>query len=188
MDDIRRARRWLIILGVLMLIAGALAILVPAAASVTVAIFVGWLLVYAGVLQLIHTFTRERDAKSRALRALHGVLTLAAGIIMVAFPLTGTISLTVVLAAWFFASGAIQLAMWWSERGTPGSGLLAFNGGLSAVLGFLIAVSLPSSAAWAIGLLVGIDLIFWGTRTLMAASLLKAVEPRRHPPSGLQTA
>jgi uncharacterized membrane protein HdeD (DUF308 family) len=51
--------------------------------------------------------------------------------------------------------------------------MYALGGGLSVILGFLIAASLPSSATWAIGLLVGINLVFWGVRALIGARLLK---------------
>jgi uncharacterized membrane protein HdeD (DUF308 family) len=177
--DTRRVRRWLLVTGVLMLLGGAAAILIPAAASVTIAIFIGWLLVYAGIVQLVHAIRRRHTGRSRAWTVVQAVLTLAAGVYIVVAPLSGTITLTVVLAAWFMVSGALQLATWWTERGQPGAGLIAFNGVLSTILGILIAVSLPSSAAWAIGLLVGIDLLFWGTRVLMAASMLKPVAEHR---------
>lgn len=59
--------------------------------------------------------------------------------------------------------------------GSAGSRLILFSAVLSIVLAALIAMDLPSSAAWAIGLLVGINLVFWGVRALMAASLLKSV-------------
>jgi uncharacterized membrane protein HdeD (DUF308 family) len=178
-----------LITGVLMLLGGAAAILVPAAASVTIAIFIGWLLVYAGIVQLVHAFRHREAGRARAWTVVHGLITLAAGVYIVVAPLSGTITLTVVLAVWFMVSGALQLGLWWAERGQPGAGLIAFNGVLSTILGILIAVSLPSSAAWAIGLLVGIDLVFWGTRVLMAASVLKpATEPRQHPPGRAATA
>ena len=61
----------------------------------------------------------------------------------------------------------------WRLRGQAGAGWLTFNGGIPLLLGLLIAVDLPSSAAWAIGLLVGVNLVFWGVRALIAAQMLK---------------
>jgi uncharacterized membrane protein HdeD (DUF308 family) len=73
---------------------------------------------------------------------------------------------------WFFASGLLSVIVAWREWGVPGAGFLAFNGALSLVLGILVVANLPSSAAWAIGLLVGINLIFFGLRALLGAQLL----------------
>lgn len=96
-----------------------------------------------------------------------------AGFYLLVFPLHGTVTLTFVLAIWFFARGILTLmyAMRW--RGIPGTCIYALRGILSVTLGFLIAASLPSSATWAIGLLVGVDLIFWGVRALVGSRLLK---------------
>jgi uncharacterized membrane protein HdeD (DUF308 family) len=71
------------------------------------------------------------------------------------------------------ATGALLLAGAWQLRGIGGASLMALNGTLSLVLGLLIAVDLPSSADWAIGLLVGINLLFWGIRALVAAAALQ---------------
>jgi uncharacterized membrane protein HdeD (DUF308 family) len=171
--ELRRARKVLIAIGILSLVAGAAAIAVPAVASVSVAVLLGWLLVFAGTLTLFGVVTHH--GPDRAWRALDGVLALAAGVCILAFPLTGTLTLTFLLAVWFFASGVFLLMAWWQMRGMPGAGLMGLNGAVSLVLGALIAASLPSSAGWAIGLLVGINLIFWGVRALVAAGLLSSL-------------
>ena len=177
-DDIRRVRRWLVISGVLSILAGAAAIAVPAVASVTIAVFIGWVLVFAGVVMGMHAFSL-RDSGSVALRALDALLALVVGIYLIAFPLSGTVTLTLLLAVWFFGMGALGLIAAWRMRGRPGTGIVGLSGAMSVVLGVLIAADLPSSANWAIGLLVGINLILWGVRALMAAGLLKsAVEAR----------
>ena len=84
-------------------------------------------------------------------------------------------TLTLLLAAWFFASGAVLLMSASRRRGLPGAGLTALNAALSLLLGILIVADLPSSAGWAIGLLVGINLVFWGMRTLIAAGHIEAM-------------
>jgi uncharacterized membrane protein HdeD (DUF308 family) len=103
------------------------------------------------------------------------VLTLAAGVFLLVAPLTGTLTLTFVLAAWFFALGVTELGAAWATRGVPGAGVAGFNGALSLLLGVLITADLPSSAGWAIGLLVGIILLSWGVRAFMLAVLLRRV-------------
>jgi uncharacterized membrane protein HdeD (DUF308 family) len=109
------------------------------------------------------------------LRVFNAALTLLLGLLLVIFPRSGTLTLTLLLAAWFFASGALLLLSAMRRSGRPGAGLTTLNGALSLLLGILIVADLPSSADWAIGLLVGINLVFWGARTLLAAGHLEAM-------------
>jgi uncharacterized membrane protein HdeD (DUF308 family) len=176
-DDVRKARRWLMVTAILALIGGAAAIVVPVVATLTTTIFIGWILVYSGVVMAIHSWT-QRAAGRTWERALQALLALVIGIYMVLFPGAGALSLTLLLVIWFVISGGLQLAAARQLRGLPGPGWMLFGGVLSILLAVLIALDLPSSAAWAIGLLVGVNLIFWGTRTLVAASLLKRVVER----------
>jgi uncharacterized membrane protein HdeD (DUF308 family) len=176
-DDVRKARRWLTVTAILALLGGAAAIVVPPVATLTMTIFIGWILVYSGVVMAIHTWT-QRAAGGTWERALQALLALVIGIYMVLFPGAGALSLTLLLVIWFVISGGLQRAAARQLRGLPGAGWMLFGGLLSIGLAVLIAVDLPSSAAWAIGLLVGVNLVFWGTRTLVAASLLKRVVER----------
>ena len=169
---VHRARRWVLATGILSIVAGAAAIAVPAVASVTIAIFIGWVLIVTGVARAVYAVRARRVT---VLAVLDAVLALLVGGYLVVSPLSGTVTLTLLLAAWFFGAGALYLLHAWRARGRPGVVLSALNGALAVVIGVLICVDLPSSAAWAIGLLVGIELIFWGIRALLLASLLKRV-------------
>jgi uncharacterized membrane protein HdeD (DUF308 family) len=172
--DIRKARRWLIVTGILAILGGVAAILVPPLATLTLTIFIGWILVYAGVVMAVHSWT-QRAAGRTWERALQALLTLVIGVYLVLFPGGGALSLTLLLVIWFVVSGGLQLAAARQLRGLPGAGWMLFGGVLAILLAVLIALDLPSSAEWAIGLLVGVNLLFWGTRALIAASLLKRV-------------
>lgn len=176
-DDVRKARRWLMVTAILALLGGAAAIVVPPVATLTMTIFIGWILVYSGVVMAIHAWT-QRAAGRTWERALQALLALVVGMYMVLFPGAGALSLTLLLVIWFVISGGLQLAAARQLRGLPGAGWMLFGGVLAILLAALIALDLPSSAAWAIGLLVGVNLIFWGTRTLVAASLLTRVVER----------
>jgi uncharacterized membrane protein HdeD (DUF308 family) len=167
-DDFRRARRWLTVAGVIALIAGLAAIAVPIVASVAIAVFVGWMLLLAGIPMAAHAIARRE-----VIRGLEAFVTLIAALYLLLFPLSGTVTLTFVLSVWLFASGFLSLSAAAQLRGDPEAWMIAAAGVLSLILGFLIAASLPSSAAWAIGLPVGIDLIFWGVRALIGAQLLR---------------
>jgi uncharacterized membrane protein HdeD (DUF308 family) len=175
-DALRKTRMWLIVTGAICLITGALAIIVPIVATITTAIFIGWLLIVGGIVSGMHAWS-ERATGRFGWRMFNAVLTVVAGVLLVVLPLTGAITLTLLLTAWFLATGALMVFAAWRSRGEPGNGLLAVNAVASLLLGLLIAIDLPSSAAWAIGLLVGINLLFWGMRALFAAWLLKRAVP-----------
>jgi uncharacterized membrane protein HdeD (DUF308 family) len=174
-DALDKARRLLLILGILSLIAGVAAILVPIVASVTMTIFIGWLLMFFGVMSGIETFRSDDARGQKAWRALNAVLSVLIGFYLVALPLSGTITLTFLLSVWFFGTGVFSLVAAWQLRGRPGWGWAAVNGALAVIGGLLIALSLPASAAWAIGLVVGIYMIWWGIDALFASALLKRV-------------
>jgi uncharacterized membrane protein HdeD (DUF308 family) len=174
-DALHRGRRNLMIAGVLEVILGAVAIIVPAVASVATAIFIGWVLVFASGFYAWDAFS-VRHRGRMALRLILAVLTFAAGIYLLVAPLDGVFTLTVMLVIWFAATGTARLVMGLAELGTPGAGWLAATGAMSLILAILIAVQLPSSAGWAIGLLVGINLLFSGMALIGLARELKLFE------------
>ena len=154
--------------GVLAMIGGAVAIIVPAVASVGMALFIGWVLVFASGFLLVDAFSRH-GASRIAFRAVLAVATLAAGLYLLAVPLAGAFTLTVMLVIWFVVSGFTRLMIGIAEWKLPGAWMMMVSGAVSLLLGILIANRLPEAAAWAIGLLVGVDLIMYGI-TAIAAS------------------
>jgi uncharacterized membrane protein HdeD (DUF308 family) len=171
-EALKRARNWLYATGAVAMLAGALAIIIPAAASVTVAILIGWLLLAVGVFALAHAWSVR--APGRGLRIFNALLTVIAGLCLIVFPLTGTFTLTFFLAAWFLLTGAMNLAAAITHRDEPGALMLGLHGAVSLLLGVLIIANLPSSADWAIGLLVGVSLIFFAVRCLAAGALINS--------------
>jgi uncharacterized membrane protein HdeD (DUF308 family) len=169
-DELRRTRRWLLLAGGLSLLGGVAAIVLPNVASVATAILVGWLLVFASALYAIDAFSSRADRTRMALRLVMAVLTFAAGMYFLVAPLDGTFTLTVMLVLWFVAIGVARLVIGIMDR----SWLLGLSGALALILGVLIALELPESAGWAIGLIVGVDLIFTGALLIATAQLLKA--------------
>jgi uncharacterized membrane protein HdeD (DUF308 family) len=171
-ESLRQGRKWLLISGWLAVIAGTIAILVPAVASVTVAIFIGWMLLVGAVFLLIDAFA-VRELGRMALRLLLALAAGAAGLALLLAPLKGTYTLTVLLVLWFAVTGVMRIAVAVAERGTPGAGWMGANGVVTLLLGVLIGANLPESSDWAIGLLVGIDFLFYGFGAIAAASALK---------------
>jgi uncharacterized membrane protein HdeD (DUF308 family) len=176
-SEIKAARRWLIAIGIVAVIAGIAAILVPIVASVTMTLFVGWLLMFWGVLGAVQAIRSPAPRSTKAWRIVEAVLALLVGFYLVVLPLNGTITLTFLLAVWFFGTGLLSLSWAWQYRHSDRIAVPVIDGVLSLVLGLLIAVSLPSSAAWAIGLLVGFYMLWWGSGALAAAFLTRHLIP-----------
>jgi uncharacterized membrane protein HdeD (DUF308 family) len=171
-ESLKQGRKWLLVSGWLAVVAGAIAIIVPAVASVTVAIFIGWMLLLGAVFLLIDAFA-VRDVWRMLLRLLLAFIAGAAGLSLLLAPLRGTYTLTVLLVLWFAVTGVMRIAVAVAERGTPGAGWMGANGVVTLLLGILIGANLPESSDWAIGLLVGIDFLFYGFGAIAAASALK---------------
>jgi uncharacterized membrane protein HdeD (DUF308 family) len=174
-DTLHRGRRRLLLAGGLSVAVGAVAIIVPAVASVATAIFIGWVLVFAGIVEVTNAFA-VRERRRMLIRLLVSAITLAAGIYLLVAPLDGTFTLTVMLVIWLVATGTARVVFGLAELPGPGAALTALSGVLDLILGVLIAERLPSSADWAIGLIVGVDLIFGGTVLIWLAGRLKALE------------
>jgi len=155
--------------GILMIVLGAVAILVPVFASLFITEFIGWILVIGSFFIFGSAFGLGSLGRG-LLRILVAVITLAAGLYLIINPGEGTETLTLILLIYFIVAGIFRIGAGIADRGNQGSGLLIVNGVLSVLIGVLIGVDFPSSSDWAIGLLVGIDLIFSGWTVVMLAS------------------
>lgn len=162
-------RRSAILVGVLAVITGAIAIIVPAVASVATAIFIGWILIFGALLLAGNAFAARSDGGALALRLAFAALTLVAGIYLLVAPLQGALTLTFILGLYFLLVGLARLILAWRGRRAPDAPAVGVNGFVSLIIGVLILASLPSSAAWVIGLLVGIDFLFFGASTIALA-------------------
>lgn len=154
-------RTWFIILGLLLIILGIAAIAFPLLTTIAAKIALGWLFLVAGVVQIAHAFSTRRWSEF-FLDLLVGLLYLIAGGWLALFPLTGIVTLTVLLAALFIAQGILEAGMAFRMRPSAGWVWMLIGAIAALVVGVLIIAHLPSSAAWAIGLLVGIKLIMSG--------------------------
>jgi uncharacterized membrane protein HdeD (DUF308 family) len=158
-------RHWGLFLfeGIVLIILGTLAVLVPAVASLAATIVFGWILLLSGVIGLISTF-RARQAPGFGWSLLSALLGIVAGIILLTMPLQGTLSLTAVLIAFLIVEGVATVLFALEHRkGASGrwSWLLA-SGILDIGLGGILLAGLPGTAVWALGVLVGINMIFGG--------------------------
>jgi len=159
---------WFLFFGVVLIILGTGAIILPGLAGLALEIILGWLFVIGGVFQIIHSFWSKKIG-GFFLSILVGILYLAAGILLLAYPLGGLLTLTLVLAAFLMAEGVFRIIWSLQSRRHGAWGWMFFGGLISLTLGALIYMRWPSSSIWVIGLFLGIDFIFGGWAMVMAA-------------------
>jgi uncharacterized membrane protein HdeD (DUF308 family) len=169
-EGLQKSWRALMVVGVLTIFIGCVAILVPAVASVGTAIFIGWLFLFVGAILVAVAFSAH-SIGSLVVRMIWAILTVVVGVWLIVEPSNGTLTLTLVLGIYFLFMGLTRTTIAFISRGQPNAGLLGLNGVAGLLIGILILAKWPDSADWAIGLLVGIDLIFAGW-TLTSVALL----------------
>jgi uncharacterized membrane protein HdeD (DUF308 family) len=165
-------RHWKLYLaeGIALVVLGVIAILVPPIATLAVTIVLGWLFLISGIIGLSTTFMM-RQAPGFWWSLLSGVLAIVVGGLLLAAPLRGAFSLTLVLIAFFVIEGvaSIMFALEHKRELSGRWGWMLVSGLVDLVLSVMIFAGLPSSAAWAIGLLVGINMIFGGSALIAMA-------------------
>jgi uncharacterized membrane protein HdeD (DUF308 family) len=161
--------KMLLTAGIISTVLGAIAIIVPPLASVTITYLVGILLLIGAVAYVAEAISRGSTGH-RIWSAVLAVLYVFAGVWLIINPVSGTITLTWILAIFFLLIGVLRLIAGIASRGkVPNAGWTIINGVLSILIAVLVIGDLPSSAAWAIGLLVGIQLLFDGIALIATA-------------------
>ncbi len=155
---------------------GFLAIAVPFAATLVSTIFLGWVLIFGGVAHAIHA-ARSRTWRGFPWAVLSAVLHVVAGVLVVAFPLAGTLTLTLVLAGFFTVEGVLRIVRALQHREMERWGFLLFDGIVTLALGVLIWTQWPGAAVWVIGLLVGVHLFLGGISMLALAASARSLTP-----------
>jgi uncharacterized membrane protein HdeD (DUF308 family) len=156
--------------GIVLVVLGVLAIIIPPLAPLAVAIFIGWLFLISGVAGLITTFM-ARHAPGFWWSLISAILGIAAGIVLLARPVLGTVSLTLLLIVFFIIEGVASIMFALDHRRELSGrwGWMLASGIVDLLLAALIFAGLPSTAAWAIGLLVGINMVFGGSALIAMA-------------------
>jgi len=172
---------WLLFLveGIVLLCLGFAAILLPLIASIAATIFVGWLLLLSGIVGLIATF-RMRRAPRLWWSLLSAILGIAAGIVLLAWPLSGVVSLTLILTVFFVIEGVASIFYALEHRRELSGrwGLMLLSGVVDLVLAAIIFLGLPGTAAWALGLLLGINMVFGGSAIIAMALAARTAAAR----------
>jgi uncharacterized membrane protein HdeD (DUF308 family) len=152
---------WFLALGIVLIIVGFAAIVFPFVSTVAAKIVLGWLFLIGGIFMVIHAFSAQAW-QGFLWSLLVGILYLVAGGYLAFFPLTGLLTLAFLLIILFAAEGIFEVIMALRVRPHEGWGFLLLSGIAALAVAVLIALDLPGSATWALGLLVGINLLFSG--------------------------
>ena len=163
---------WVLFLveGIVLLVLGLAAIVMPPLATLGVEILFGWIFLISGIAGLITTF-RMRQAPGFLWALVSAILGIVAGIVLLFWPLTGILSLTFVLIAYFVIEGVASIMYALEHKGELSGrwGWMLVSGIVDLFLAARILTGLPGSAAWALGLLVGINMVFGGIALIMMA-------------------
>lgn len=167
-ENIRKHSGWFIALGIAFLIGGVFAIAMPLIAGLTATVVFGIVLIWVGVMQVFQAWS-VKSWGGFAWQLIIGLVFLIGGVSIWANPVLGALTLTIVLSAVFLAKGVLQVIMSFRVRPQQGWGWILTAGILSILVGAIIWIEWPVSAAWAIGTLAGISLIFTGWSYIMIA-------------------
>jgi uncharacterized membrane protein HdeD (DUF308 family) len=164
--------------GIILFILGVLAIVVPPVATIAVAVLIGWLLLLSGGVGLIATL-RARGAPGFGWSLVSAILGIAAGIVLLGWPLSGALSLTMILTVFLVLEGVVSIlyALEHKRELSGRWGAMLFSGIVDLLLAGIIFAGLPGTAAWAIGLLVGINLVFGGSALIAMALHARNIAP-----------
>jgi len=157
---------WYIAAAVLFIVLGIFGIVEPGVAGLGVTLLVGWLLLIGAVFHFVAAF-KGGGAKQVIFQVLIGIVYAIGGFYFLTHTIMATATLTLLLAGIILAEGVIELISYFRMKSEGASGWLLLNGIITLLLGGLIWFHWPSSSVWAIGTLVGVNLLMTGITRLM---------------------
>lgn len=152
---------WFVALGIAQLVLGIIAWFDVIAFTIAGVIFIGALLLVAGIFQVVHAFM-DRDWGGFALHVLVGILYVIGGFLLMNDPFPGALIITIFVTAALVIGGVLRIAMAVQHRHMAGWWLLLLGGIISVVVGVLLWRTLPWSSLWVVGTLIAVELIFHG--------------------------
>lgn len=165
--------------GIILCVLGLAAIIVPPIAGLVTTVLLGWLFLMAGIVELVATL-RARRAPGFGWALLSALAAVIAGGVLLWNPLQGLVTLTFVLTAFFIIDGVVIIALALAHRREMSGKWewMLVNGVIDLILAAIVISGWPGTIFWALGLLVGIDMVFGGTTLIaMALQARKAASP-----------
>jgi uncharacterized membrane protein HdeD (DUF308 family) len=160
-EKIKQHSFWYIVQSGLMILAGILALIFPVISSVAIVLFLGWLLIFSGILQAI-SLIDARHVPHFWLQLVSVVLSVLVGILFLRNPGAGLLTLTLLLIVFFMVEGISKVIFSLTIRPFSNWGWVLASGVISILLAFYLWANTPVTAIWLLGVLLGIELICEG--------------------------
>jgi uncharacterized membrane protein HdeD (DUF308 family) len=177
-QEVRKSAGWSIAAGILLIIAGIVAVSAPFIAAITITIFVGWAMIFGGVAQAIYAFTNKDSTGHIIFKVLLAVLYIVAGGYLLYNPLPGVAALALLLG-WMLLLEAVLLAVLaFQMRPRQGWGLWLFDAIITAALAIFILVNWPGNSLIILAAFVGVSMMFSGISRLIFAMTVRRVVPK----------
>ena len=160
------------LVGVLFIVLGLVAIVEPLIAGLAIAVLAGWLLILGGVAHAVSAFRGSADRRT-AWHALLAFLYIVGGAYFLTHPLLGLGTLTLFLATILLIEGVVWIAAYFQVRSERSTVWLLLNGLITLLLGLMIWAQWPSSSVWAIGTLIGVNLVMTGMSLIFVGSAVR---------------
>ena len=173
-EKVKSNAGWLVALGVVTIVAGFLSMGYPWASGLGVTFFVGMVMTVAGVARTVAAFHAGSFGQG-ALAFLGGILTFVAGVVLAARPGIGLASLTLLLGGYLLVDGISGAVLAFQVKPAPGWGSMLFSAVMGLLLGVLLLREWPLSGVWAIGTLLGVNLVSSGLSMVSIGSAARKV-------------
>jgi uncharacterized membrane protein HdeD (DUF308 family) len=160
-ETVRRHSFWYLVQSALMIVGGIIALLYPILSSFAVVLFLGWILIFSGIVQGI-SLIGAQNVPHFWLQLVSVVLSVIVGVLLLRHPGAGLLTLTLLLIVFFMVEGISKLIFALTIRPFPNWGWVLASGIVGILLSFYLWASLPITAIWLLGVLLGIQLICEG--------------------------
>jgi len=176
--EVRSRAGWTVASGVLLIIAGIIALSAPFIAALTVGVLVGWMMIFGGIAQAIYGFTAKEGAGHIIWKVLLALLYIATGVYILIHPPAGVVALAFVLG-WVLLVEAVLLAILaFNVRPRSGWGLWLFDAIVTFALAIFILVNWPGNSFVILAAFVGVSMIFSGVSRLIFGATVRQVVPK----------
>jgi uncharacterized membrane protein HdeD (DUF308 family) len=160
-DTVKRYSLWYLVEGALLVAAGTLAIIYPVISSAAVIILLGWLLIISGILQGI-SLIGARHVPHFWLQLISVILAILIGLLFLRDPAQGMLTISLLLIVFFMMEGISKVVFALTIKPFPNWGWVLGSGLVGIALSLVLWASLPVTAVWLIGVLLGVNLISVG--------------------------